>query len=188
MQKIRIYLALIKKGIEVLLQAMRYICAVLLVIMIAITFVQVVMRFCFNAPFSWAEEVTLMFLVWFGYICMSIDIFTDSHAALYFLYNILPAPIRKGADLFRHGILTWLFVEMVKYGSVITRINAPKPQPATHFSQGLLFAPLVVCGSLMVLFTSLNFLLALTTPLSEYRKSLEKIKTIEEINIERGGV
>jgi TRAP-type C4-dicarboxylate transport system permease small subunit len=188
MLKIRTYLASMKKAIDVLIQGMRYICSFLLVIMIAITFVQVVMRFCFNSPYSWAEEVTLMVLVWFGYICMSVDIFTDSHAALYFLYNIFPAPLKKGADLFRHGILTWLFVEMVKYGSVITKINAPKPQPATHFSQGLLFAPLVVCGALMVLFAILNFFLALATPLSDYRKSMEKVKTIDEINIERGGV
>ncbi|AEV28734.1 TRAP-type C4-dicarboxylate transport system, small permease component [Sphaerochaeta pleomorpha str. Grapes] len=188
MLKIRTYLTLMKRAIDILIQGMRYVCAFLLVIMIAITFVQVVMRFCFNAPFSWAEEVTLMVLVWFGYICMSVDIFTDTHAALYFLYNKLPAPLRKGADLFRHGILAWLFVEMVQYGLVITKINAPKPQPATHFSQGLLFAPLVVCGTLMVLFAGLNFLLALATPLSEYRTNLEKTKTIEEINIERGGV
>ena len=188
MQKIRNYLAVMKKGIDATTQVMRYLCTVLLVIMVAITFVQVVMRFCFNAPFSWAEEVTLMVLVWFGYLCMSVDIYTDSHAALYFLYNKLPPVFHKLADLFRHGILTWLFIEMVKYGMVLTRLNAPKPQPATHFSQGWLFAPLVICGSAMVLFAAFDFLQALTTPLSEYKKTHVKEKTIEEINMERGGV
>ncbi len=90
--------------------AERYISSVILIIVTLITFVQVVMRFVFDAPFSWSEEVTLMFLVWFGYLCMAIDIYTDDHAALYFLYNRMSPVLRKGADLFRHGLLVWFFV------------------------------------------------------------------------------
>ena len=81
---------------DAFIQAERYICSVILIIVTLITFVQVVMRFVFDAPFSWSEEVTLMFLVWFGYLCMAIDVYTDDHAALYFLYNDIPA-IEKGA-------------------------------------------------------------------------------------------
>lgn len=165
----------------------RYVCALLLMIMLAITFVQVVMRFVFNAPFSWSEEATLMFLVWFGYICMSIDIYTDTHAALYFLYNRLPPVGKKLADLLRHGALTWLFVEMVKYGWIITKMNMPKPQPATHFSQGWLFAPLVVGGVSMALCAFANFLTVLLKPLEEYRSEADHEKTVDEMNMERGG-
>lgn len=83
-----------------------------------------------------------MFLVWFGYLCMAVDIYNDSHAALYFLYNKMPPMIRKGADLLRHGLHSWLFALMIKYGYQITMLNIGKPQPATRFSQGWLFAPL----------------------------------------------
>ncbi|WP_207654725.1 TRAP transporter small permease [Marasmitruncus massiliensis] len=164
-----------------------FICCYLLIILVLITFAQVCMRFLFNSPFSWAEEVTLMFLVWFGYLCMALDIHTDSHAALYFLYNKMPAPIRKAADLIRHGLLTWLFVEMVKYGGQITKLNMAKRQPATQFSQGWLFAPLVVGGILMVVYSILNFIIVLEKPLSEYQKESQKEKTIDDLNIERGG-
>lgn len=165
----------------------RIICCYLLIVLVAITFVQVVMRFVFGAPFSWAEEMTLMFLVWFGYLCMAVDIYTDSHAALYFLYNKLPPVLRKGADLLRHGLLTWLFVEMIRYGWIITKLNIAKPQPATHLSQGWLFAPLVIGGALMVLYSVVNFLTALAKPLSEYQKESQKEKTVDDMNVERGG-
>lgn len=180
-------IAAIRKGLDKVMQIKRYICAALLLIMLTITFVQVVMRFCFSAPFSWAEEATLMFLVWFGYICMSIDIYTDTHAALYFLYNKLPPAPKKGADLLRHGLLTWLFAEMTKYGLVLTKLNFPKLQPATRLSQGILFAPLALLGALMVLYSAINFLSALFTPLAEYRADAEHEKTVDEMNIERGG-
>ena len=165
----------------------RYICCYLLIILVMITFVQVVMRFIFNAPFSWAEEVTLMFLVWFGYLCMAVDIYNDSHAALYFLYNRMPPALRKAADLLRHGLLTWLFILMIKYGYQITMLNIAKPQPATRFSQGWLFAPLVVGGILMVVYSIFNFIQVLAKPVSEYKKESEKEKTIDDLNVERGG-
>jgi TRAP-type C4-dicarboxylate transport system permease small subunit len=172
---------------DAFIQAERYISSVILIIVTLITFVQVVMRFVFDAPFSWSEEVTLMFLVWFGYLCMAIDIYTDDHAALYFLYNRMSPVLRKGADLFRHGLLVWFFVEMIKYGWMLTKLNLPKPQPATRFSQGWLYAPLVVGGVLMLIYSLVNFISTILKPRSEYRRESDKPKTVEEITVERGG-
>lgn len=165
----------------------KLICSFLLVIMLLITFFQVVMRFVFNAPFSWSEEVTLIFLVWFGYLCMPIDIYSDSHAALYFAYNHLPAIGRKIADLVRHVLLMWLFYEMIMYGMVITRLNMPKLQPASRLSQGWLFLPLAVGGALMLLYCVLNLVSAILKPLDEYRKEAEAERDITQLSRERGG-
>lgn len=177
----------VRESFEKFLHAERFICSVILIIVTLITFVQVMMRFVFNAPFSWSEEVTLMFLVWFGYLCMPIDIYTDDHAALYFLYNKLPPAVRKTADLFRHGLLAWFFAEMIKYGWMITKLNLPKPQPATRFSQGWLYAPLIVGGILMLLYSVVNFVTVVLKPTSEYRRESDKEKTIEDLTVERGG-
>lgn len=172
---------------DAFIQAERYICSVILIIVTLITFVQVVMRFVFDAPFSWSEEVTLMFLVWFGYLCMAIDIYTDDHAALYFLYNRMFPKLRKGADLFRHGLLVWFFAEMIKYGWMLTKLNLPKPQPATRFSQGWLYAPLIIGGALMLIYSLVNFGSTLLKPRSEYQRESDKPKTVEELTVERGG-
>ncbi len=165
----------------------RYICSVFLIIITLITFIQVVMRFLFNAPFSWSEEVTLMFLVWFGYLCMAIDIYTDDHAALYFLYNHMSPKVKKAADIFRHGLLMWFFIEMVKYGWILTKLNIRKPQPATRFSQGWLYAPLVVGGALMLLYSLVNFLISVAKPLASYQNDRERPRSADEMAIERGG-
>ena len=76
---------------------------------------------------------------------------------------------------------------MIKYGYQITMLNIGKPQPATRFSQGWLFAPLVVGGILMVVYSVFNFIQVLAKPLSEYKKESEKEKTIDDLNVERGG-
>lgn len=176
-----------RRCFDKLVETERYVCSVFLIVVTLITFVQVVMRFVFNAPFSWSEEVTLMFLVWFGYLCMAIDIYTDDHAALYFLYNHFGPKLKKAADVFRHGLLMWFFVEMIKYGWMLTKLNIRKPQPATRFSQGWLFAPLIVGGILMLVYSLVNMLSTIAKPLSEYHKESERPKTVDEMAMERGG-
>jgi TRAP-type C4-dicarboxylate transport system permease small subunit len=154
----------IRNGLNKIAQAKRYVCAFLLTVMLIITFVQVVLRYFFNAPFSWAVEITLMLLVSFGYLCMSLHVLSDSHVAIYFLYNHLPAGIRKFLDLVRHGLLAFFFVNMVRYGFVITRLNMSKRQPASGLSQGWLFLPLLVGGSFMLIYSVFNFIHALINP------------------------
>ena len=146
----------------------RYICAFLLTVMLIITFIQVVLRYFFNAPFSWSEEVTLMLLVSFGYLCMSMDIFTDSHAAIYFIYNLATPRVRKILDLLRHGLLTFFFFNMIRYGLVITRLNWYKRQPASGFSYGWLALPLVVGGIFMIAYSIFNFISSLVNPQYPY--------------------
>jgi TRAP-type C4-dicarboxylate transport system permease small subunit len=154
----------IQKALNKIAEVKRYICAVLLVIMLGITFVQVAVRYVFNAPFSWAEEVTLMLLVSFGYLCMSLDIMTDSHVSIYFVYNKFPPFVRKLLDLSRHGLLVFFFVNMIVYGFRLTELNMGKQQPASGFSQGWLFLPLVVGGSFMLLYSVFNFIHTLINP------------------------
>lgn len=169
------------------LQVERYICSVLLMIVTALTFVQVTMRFVFSAPFSWSEEVTLMFLVWFGYLCMAIDIYTDDHAALYFLYNKMGPRSRKSMDFMRHGLLTLFFGAMIYYGYLLTKLNYYKYLPASKISQWVMYAPLMVGGLLMMVYSALNFLSVLFAPISSYYRDKDHEKTIEELTVERGG-
>ena len=86
----------------------------------------------------------MILLVWFGYLCMPIDIFRIlmQHYIFFFIIK-LPSPVKKAADLVRHGLLIWLFVEMMIYGMTITKLNLPKLQPATRISQGGFCPP---CG------------------------------------------
>ncbi len=154
----------IRKFLDKIILAKRYICAILLVIMLAITFSQVIMRYCFNSPFKWADELTLMLLVWFGYLCMSIDILYDSHAHISFLYDKFPPLVKKVADALRHGLLTFFFVAMTHYGYQITMLNINKSQITINLSQAWLYLPLVVGGAFMALYSFINFICVFYTP------------------------
>ncbi len=139
-------------------QLERWVCSFLLIIMLALLFTQVVLRYCFNSPFSWAEEVTLMFLIWFGYLCMSLDVLTDTHVAIHGIYDKFPKKVKKALDILRHVLLLWFFSQMITYGMKLTNLGLMKKQPASGFSQGWLFAPLVVGGGIMLIFSIVNII------------------------------
>lgn len=163
------------------------ICSVLLLFMTIITFAQVFMRFVFSSPFSWSEEVTLMILVWFGYLAMSVDIYHDSHAALYFVYKKLPSVIRKMLDIFRQVVLMIFFGLLVKFGLTITVINIPKLQPATRITRSILYMPLVAVGTLMFIFCLYRLVVYVKKPIEHYDREYQGKVSIEEKARERGG-
>lgn len=172
---------------ERIIDAIMNICSVLLLFMTVVTFAQVFMRFIFSRPFSWSEEVTLMMLVWFGYLAMSVDIYHDSHAALFFIYKKLPSVIRKTLDIFRQSILMVFFGLLVKYGLTITAINIPKLQPATRITRSILYMPLVVVGTLMFIFCLYQLIKYVTKPIENYDREYHGEVSIEEKARERGG-
>lgn len=152
----------IKKILDKFVQSERWICAFLLIVMTLLTFVQVVMRYCFNAPFSWAEEIVLMMLVWFGYMCMSLDVYTDTHTSITYFYDKFPPIVKKIADSVRHALLAFFFTSMVFYGYKLTMLGMNKKQPASGFSQAWLFSPLLIVGAFMAIYSCFNLIRVFT--------------------------
>lgn len=134
----------------------KLVCILLLAVMLAVCFIQVVMRYVFNKPFAWSEEVILVLLIWFGFICMSIDIESDTHIAITGVYAKFPPSLRKTCDLIRHVLLSGFFFFMVKYGFQIYTITSKQKMSSVQWSKGWMFLPMVVGGGIMLVFSLIN--------------------------------
>lgn len=148
----------VRKVLDKLIQLERYICCVLLVIILAICFGSVVMRYAFNKPWSWSEEVIIVFLVWFGFLCMSIETYNDTNIAITGLYNVMPAPLKKACDILRHVLLMVFFYLMTKDSWRIFLLNSRKRLPASRWNQGLQYFPMLLGGALMLVFSLINII------------------------------
>ena len=62
----------VKGSLRYLVKLEQWICCVFLVIMLAVCFGAVVMRYVFSKPLVWSEEIILTILIWFGFLCISI--------------------------------------------------------------------------------------------------------------------
>ena len=149
-------MANIRKYLGYVVKVEQYICCVLLVIMLVVCFGAVVMRYAFSKPLVWSEEVILTMLIWFGFLCISIGAFGDSHIAIEGAYNLLPAQAKKGCDILRHVLLLGIGCMMVYFGWQVFKINMMKRLPATRWPQGVQYFPMVFGGVLTSVYSLLN--------------------------------
>lgn len=149
MPKVKYYLRYIVK-------AEKYICSMLLVIMLIVCFAAVVMRYVFDKPLLWSEEVILTMLIWFGFLCISIGVFGDSHIAIESIYNIFPTGIKKVLDLLRHTLIVILGCLMVYFGWQVFKINLIKRLPATRWPQAIQYFPMILGGFLTTIYSLVN--------------------------------
>ena len=132
--------------------------ALSLFIMLCICFFAVIMRYVFNDPWTWSEEVILILLVIFGFLCISVDVYNDGHIALTFFYNRLSPKGKKILDVLRHVLIGGFFLLFTKYGIHIYEIKWKKPLPATGWSQGIVYAAQVIVSAMIVFFCLMNIL------------------------------
>ena len=167
----------IRKVLDKVIKLERIICCVLLVCILVVCFTSVVMRYCFNSPLSWSEEVIIVLLVWFGYLCMSVETYNDASISITGLYTMLPKSVQKVCDVMRHVLLTVFFYLMTTNSWKIFVLNSRKRLPASHWNQGLQYFPIVLGGTLMLIFSVINLIGALV---NEKRVFTNDVMLIEE--------
>ena len=126
-------------------------CHLLLVGIIAVTALQVALRFLFNSPTSWSEEVALLMLVWFGMIAIAIGIRRHGHIAITTLRDRLPLPLARGVDFLAEALLVVFSLVLLWQSFALIRLAGFQVMPATGLSRAWLYYPVLVGGALMSL-------------------------------------
>lgn len=79
-------------------KAEQWLCAVALLTTAMILFVNVVMRYCFSASTSWAEESIRYLMVWITFIGGSVCVRQSAHIRMDFLMSFLSGSARRFLD------------------------------------------------------------------------------------------
>ena len=76
-----------------------YFLFVILTAMVAIIFIQVVMRYVFNNSLSWSEELARYMYVWVTWVGVSYSVRNGSHLRITMLRDRLPLKGRQGLEI-----------------------------------------------------------------------------------------
>ncbi|MDD3252635.1 MAG: TRAP transporter small permease [Lachnospiraceae bacterium] len=68
---------------------------VLMIVLVAITFLQVLSRFVFKIPVSWSQEVVKLCFVWIIFLGSAIAVKEETHLTLDMLTALLPEKLQK---------------------------------------------------------------------------------------------
>lgn len=121
---------------------------------VALTFGQVVLRYGFGRPLTWAEEVSRYLFVWVVFVGAGVAARYRGHIALDFLVNRFPPRPRHVVAMIM-GVLSlaMLLLVFVWYGWTLTLVSMRQESPATGVPVGYATLAIPVGGLLTALNT-----------------------------------
>lgn len=125
--------------------------AALLLAMIAVTGLQVVLRFGFNKPLPWPEEMARLLFTWMAYLGAALAYRRGSHIRLTILLDRLGPRMRAWAEAAIHLLSASFFtVTLVGLQTLLDQVQGTK-STAVGYPMVLNYLSLLVGGSLIIL-------------------------------------
>lgn len=121
-----------------------------LLVLVAVTFLQVVFRFFFTA-LTWSEELSSFLLVWVSLLGMAVGFKRSSHIAVTFLLEQLGPSVRKWVQLFIALLSLGFFGIVVYFGWVMMDTEASQVTPAMGLSMRWIYLMYPVTGAVTLL-------------------------------------
>lgn len=143
------------KGLKRLLRDLDLHLAVLcLACLITVTFLGVIMRYLFNSPFTWQDEVQMTLFLWAICFGGSAAFRSGGHIAIDLLVDLFPKNVQKAIHVaiwfISSGVLG--FLAWNSMGFVVQQIKNNRVTDVMKFPRSVVYAPLPVCSVLMILF------------------------------------
>ena len=124
------------------------ICYVLLSFVVLVSVLQVILRYGFDRPTSWSEEISLVCIVWFGMISLSVGIWRHEHIAIGYFNEHLPQPVSCGVSYVTQALIVMVMIVILVGGWQLVAFVGTQPLPASRIPKSFLYASTVAGGAL----------------------------------------
>ena len=121
-----------------------------LLVLVGVSFLQVVFRFFFTA-LTWSEELSSFLLVWVSLLGMAVGFKRGSHIAVTFLVEKVSSSVRKWLQVFIALLGLAFFGIVVYFGWVMMNTEATQVTPAMGLSMRWIYLMYPVTGAVTVL-------------------------------------
>jgi len=120
--------------------------------------VQVFTRKLLNFVFHWSEEITLLLLIWYGFLGIAIGFREHLHLAMTAFARILPRPFNRALDKIIPLSVIAFGLFLIKYGWDFTKLMYPNKLPATEWSVSIQYGIMPVTGVLSMIYGFLHLI------------------------------
>jgi len=107
---------------------------------------QVVLRYVFNSPLTWSEELAVYIMVWMTFIGSVICMRDNEHIEVTILVDYLPRGLRRAAILFSRLASVIFLLVVMYYGTELVLENRGVTSAANKLNMGLVYSILPVCS------------------------------------------
>jgi len=113
---------------------------------------QVVMRFLFQSPLTWSQELTLFLLIYLCYFSADVVYYRNEHISVEYFVELWPPRVQKAVSIFINLLIGGSLLFLIPYAMTIFQ------KQMDHVIAGVLpisksywVLPLAICFFLMVL-------------------------------------
>lgn len=113
---------------------------------------QVICRYFFDRTPSWSEEVSLLLMVWMGFIGLALGVIKGVHIGIEFFISVLPEKMQKIIILFDDLLVGLFGASLLFYGYELVQKTMSSKLPATGWPAATLYGLVPFSGFLIILF------------------------------------
>lgn len=110
-------------------------------------------RYVLNATPTWVEQVSLLLIVYIGFLGASVGIHKKTHLGVAVFREISPRPVQRLFELLTHLLLGGFGLIMIIYGYKLTAFKWVTKIPLINVSEGLRSLPIFLSGIFIFLFS-----------------------------------
>lgn len=123
--------------------------------------VNVCLRFIFNTPFYWVEEVSRYSFIWATFLGTALCFQKRSLIGVTLIISKVKVEYKKYACLMIEVVITFVLVLSVVFGIKMTIITAGQLAPITHISMSFVYLSIPI-SSVIMLISNINFIIVQT--------------------------
>ena len=146
--------ALLRRGLE-------YLCAGLLMVIVAVIFANVVGRYFLHAPLRWSDEVAQFLFLWLAYLGALAALMGGRHYSFPNLIDMLPAKVRLAVKTFSDLIVLAMLAVLVWTGTQLVDLLHHQRSPALDVPVYFVYAALPLVSGLMTLVVAYQMVMRL---------------------------
>lgn len=143
-----------------------HILVIIFVIMLTVTFIQVIMRFVFNNSLSWADEFARFLFVWLSWLGISIGARKGEHIKITMLVDKMPFYVAHLINILSDIIVIIICFVTIYYSVFLTHAMVGTRYISLHISYAWGYAAIPISCALMIL----RLLLSITASVKTLKK------------------
>jgi len=110
-------------------------------------------RYVLNSTPTWVEQVSLLLVVYIGFLGASVGVHQKTHLGVSVFREMSPKPVRRIFDFLSYSTLTAFGLIMVVYGYKLTVFKWDALIPLINVSEGWRSLPIMLSGGFVFLYS-----------------------------------
>ncbi len=135
----------------------------ILILLVSISFFQVISRYLLHVSLSWSEESCRFLLMWMGMLSAAYGFKIQSHFSLSFVKNKFSKRMQNNVLLFSTTLMSIFLIIFIYFAIELTFNATSRLGPGTQISYAIPYSSTIVGGVLMLYYLIKSFYLEYST-------------------------